>query len=147
MALFFLLGTSSDKRTLINVAIQLMRYELCFWFYIYLIEELDHTVLPYIVLLIIPILGCMSDQEVRVRKTITNCFATLIKLIPLEVCSKWLWVVTRLFFLSEFHFVPSKAKRLLACFYGRGRWGASFPLNTEWEAHKITRARKKNNQI
>eukprot|EP00026_Physarum_polycephalum_P000188 Phypoly_transcript_00188.p1 GENE.Phypoly_transcript_00188~~Phypoly_transcript_00188.p1 ORF type:complete len:1137 (+),score=241.31 Phypoly_transcript_00188:2692-6102(+) len=50
----------------------------------YIIEELGNEVLPYIVLMIIPILGCMSDQDTRVRKTVTGCFATLLKLMPLE---------------------------------------------------------------
>lgn len=41
--------------------------------------------LPYIVLLVVPILGRMSDQNEAVRLMATHCFATLIRLMPLEV--------------------------------------------------------------
>lgn len=50
----------------------------------YLIDELGIDVLPYIIFLIIPILGRMSDQDDSVRRTVTFCFATLVKLLPLE---------------------------------------------------------------
>ena len=42
-------------------------------------------VIPYIVLLIVPVLGRMSDQNEDVRTMATHCFATLIRLLPLEV--------------------------------------------------------------
>ena len=42
-------------------------------------------VIPYIVLLIVPVLGRMSDQNADVRTMATHCFATLIRLLPLEV--------------------------------------------------------------
>ena len=35
--------------------------------------------------LVVPILGRMSDFNERIRKVVTYCFATLIKLMPLEV--------------------------------------------------------------
>ena len=49
------------------------------------IEALSLDVLPFIVLLIVPVLGRMSDQDHSVRLMATHCFATLIKLLPLEV--------------------------------------------------------------
>ena len=42
-------------------------------------------VIPYIVLLMVPVLGRMTDQNYDVRTMATHCFATLIRLMPLEV--------------------------------------------------------------
>lgn len=42
-------------------------------------------ILPYIVFLVVPILGRMTDFSVKIRKVVTYCFATLVKLMPLEV--------------------------------------------------------------
>jgi len=41
--------------------------------------------IPFIVLLVVPILGRMSDQNDAVRQMATHCFASLIRLMPLEV--------------------------------------------------------------
>ena len=48
---------------------------------------LNLDIIPYIVLLIVPVLGRMSDQHSDVRILATSCFATLIRLLPLEVCT------------------------------------------------------------
>lgn len=48
------------------------------------IDRLGFDVVPYIVLLIVPLLGRMSDQDNSVRLMATHCFATLIRLLPLE---------------------------------------------------------------
>lgn len=48
-------------------------------------EQLDVGIIPYIVLLVVPVLGRMSDQTDCVRFMATQCFATLIRLMPLEV--------------------------------------------------------------
>jgi TATA-binding protein-associated factor len=45
---------------------------------------MDVDILPYIVFLIVPVLGRMSDADGHVRFLCTNVFATLVKLIPLE---------------------------------------------------------------
>ncbi|MGH0116970.1 UNVERIFIED_CONTAM: hypothetical protein FKN15_026664, partial [Acipenser sinensis] len=47
-------------------------------------EQLDMDIVPYIVLLVVPVLGRMSDQTDSVRFMATQCFATLIRLMPLE---------------------------------------------------------------
>ena len=52
------------------------------------VEVLGADIIPYIVLLVVPVLGCMSDQDEAVRLTATQCFATLIKLMPLEVSTR-----------------------------------------------------------
>jgi len=49
------------------------------------IERLGMGVVPYVVLLVVPVLGRMSDQCEDVRLMATYCFATLIRLMPLEV--------------------------------------------------------------
>lgn len=48
------------------------------------IERLGMAVVPYVVLLVVPVLGRMSDQCEDVRLMATYCFATLIRLMPLE---------------------------------------------------------------
>ncbi|KAL0964274.1 hypothetical protein UPYG_G00321620 [Umbra pygmaea] len=48
------------------------------------IEQLDVDIVPYIVLLVVPVLGRMSDPSDSVRFMATQCFATLIRLLPLE---------------------------------------------------------------
>eukprot|EP01122_Echinamoeba_exundans_P015071 TRINITY_DN7005_c0_g1_i1.p1 TRINITY_DN7005_c0_g1~~TRINITY_DN7005_c0_g1_i1.p1 ORF type:complete len:1810 (-),score=400.65 TRINITY_DN7005_c0_g1_i1:40-5469(-) len=49
-----------------------------------IVDALSIDILPFIIFLIIPILGRMSDQDDSVRRTVTFCFATLVKLLPLE---------------------------------------------------------------
>ena len=46
---------------------------------------MDAKILPYVIFLVVPILGRMSDVDESVRLVTTNCFAMLIKLVPLEV--------------------------------------------------------------
>jgi hypothetical protein len=55
------------------------------WQWLGVIEVMGMDLLPYIVLLVVPILGRMSDQNEAVRLMATHCFATLIRLMPLEV--------------------------------------------------------------
>lgn len=40
--------------------------------------------LPYVLFMIVPVLGRMSDPDEDVRATMTNTFASLIKMVPLE---------------------------------------------------------------
>ncbi|XP_077865248.1 TATA-binding protein-associated factor 172-like [Saccoglossus kowalevskii] len=49
-----------------------------------IIESLGLHIIPYIVLLVVPVLGRMSDTVESVRLLATYCFATLIRLMPLE---------------------------------------------------------------
>lgn len=49
-----------------------------------IVTKLQFKIVPYVVLLIVPILGRMSDQNKAVRLISTNCFATLIQLMPLD---------------------------------------------------------------
>ncbi|EGG15746.1 SNF2-related domain-containing protein [Cavenderia fasciculata] len=48
------------------------------------LREMNMEVVPYIVFLTIPILGCMSDPDLNLRKQASLCFARLVKLMPLE---------------------------------------------------------------
>ncbi|KAF9189260.1 TATA-binding protein-associated factor mot1 [Haplosporangium sp. Z 11] len=48
------------------------------------VQLMDAKILPYVVFLIVPILGRMSDPDEPTRLVSTNCFAHLIKLVPLE---------------------------------------------------------------
>ncbi len=50
-----------------------------------LVETLGLDIVPYIVLLVVPVMGRMSDQDPSVRLLSTHCFASLIRLMPLEV--------------------------------------------------------------
>ncbi|KAK7868472.1 hypothetical protein R5R35_011216 [Gryllus longicercus] len=49
-----------------------------------IVEKLQLNIIPYIVLLVVPLLGRMSDQNQPVRLMATHCFATLIQLMPLD---------------------------------------------------------------
>ena len=53
-------------------------------FIYYLVQLLDTKILPYTIFLIVPVLGRMSDKDDAVRLICTNCFALLIRLVPLE---------------------------------------------------------------
>ncbi|GAA6010257.1 hypothetical protein JCM11491_005414 [Sporobolomyces phaffii] len=50
----------------------------------HIVELLDVKVLPYVIFLVVPVLGRMSDPDDDVRLVATNTFATLVKLVPLE---------------------------------------------------------------
>ncbi|KAJ1965072.1 TATA-binding protein-associated factor mot1 [Dipsacomyces acuminosporus] len=50
----------------------------------YIIQLLDEAVLPYVTFLMVPVLGRMSDVDEQTRLVCTNCFAQLLKLVPLE---------------------------------------------------------------
>lgn len=49
------------------------------------VQRLDHKALPYVIFLVVPVLGRMSDPDDDVRSTATNTFASLVKMVPLEV--------------------------------------------------------------
>ena len=50
-----------------------------------LVGTLDTDILPYVIFLIVPVMGRMSDSDNDVRLLATETFATLVKLVPLEV--------------------------------------------------------------
>lgn len=50
----------------------------------HLIHVMEDNILPYVIFLIVPILGRMSDSDNDVRLIATTTFATLVKLVPLE---------------------------------------------------------------
>jgi len=50
----------------------------------HLIHVMEEDILPYVIFLIVPVLGRMSDSDNEVRLLATTSFATLIKLVPLE---------------------------------------------------------------
>lgn len=50
-----------------------------------IVEKLDVKALPYVIFLIVPVLGRMSDPDDSIRSTATNTFASLVKMVPLEV--------------------------------------------------------------
>lgn len=46
---------------------------------------MDIKILPYLSFLIVPVLGRMTDSNEEIRALATATFATLVKLMPLEV--------------------------------------------------------------
>ncbi|EGE80113.2 TATA-binding protein-associated factor mot1 [Blastomyces dermatitidis] len=50
----------------------------------HLIHVMEDNILPYVIFLIVPVLGRMSDSDNDVRLLATTAFATLVKLVPLE---------------------------------------------------------------
>ncbi|WFD43446.1 TATA-binding protein-associated factor mot1 [Malassezia psittaci] len=49
----------------------------------YTVRSLDDRLLPYVIFLVVPVLGRMSDSNQDVRLLATNTFAELVKLVPL----------------------------------------------------------------
>jgi TATA-binding protein-associated factor len=52
-----------------------------------IVQHLDIKALPYVIFLVVPVLGRMSDPDDDIRSATTNTFASLIKMVPLEVCA------------------------------------------------------------
>ncbi|RKU44235.1 TATA-binding protein-associated factor mot1 [Coniochaeta pulveracea] len=50
----------------------------------HLIATMGDGILPYVIFLIVPVLGRMSDSDTEIRLIATTSFATLVKLVPLE---------------------------------------------------------------
>ncbi|KAF4121340.1 hypothetical protein GMORB2_2302 [Geosmithia morbida] len=50
----------------------------------HLISVMGDRILPYVIFLIVPVLGRMSDSDNDIRLIATTSFATLVKLVPLE---------------------------------------------------------------
>lgn len=50
----------------------------------HLIQVMGDSILPYVIFLLSPVLGRMSDSDSGVRLLATTAFATLVKLVPLE---------------------------------------------------------------
>ncbi|KAJ1765621.1 TATA-binding protein-associated factor mot1, partial [Coemansia sp. RSA 1843] len=50
----------------------------------YIVQRLGTGVLAYVPFLMVPVLGRMSDGNEQTRLVCTNCFAQLLKLVPLE---------------------------------------------------------------
>ncbi|GAM84765.1 hypothetical protein ANO11243_027660 [Dothideomycetidae sp. 11243] len=50
----------------------------------HLIQVMEDRILPYVIFLLVPVLGRMSDSDNGVRLISTTAFATLVKLVPLE---------------------------------------------------------------
>lgn len=46
--------------------------------------------LPYVIFMVVPVLGRMSDPDDDIRATATNTFASLVKMVPLEVSAPML---------------------------------------------------------
>ncbi|XP_065193343.1 TATA-binding protein-associated factor 172-like [Sycon ciliatum] len=51
---------------------------------LHIVDAVRLAIVPYVVLLIVPVLSRMSDQHSAVRLSASQCFATLIRLMPLE---------------------------------------------------------------
>ena len=50
----------------------------------HLISVMEDGILPYVIFLLVPVLGRMSDSDNDIRLIATTTFATLVKLVPLE---------------------------------------------------------------
>lgn len=50
-----------------------------------IVDRLDIRILPYITFLVVPVLGRMTDSDEETRVLATKTFASLVKLVPLEV--------------------------------------------------------------
>ncbi|KAJ7684613.1 SNF2 superfamily chromatin remodeling protein [Mycena polygramma] len=50
----------------------------------HVVQRLDIKALPYVIFMVVPVLGRMSDSDDDIRSTATNTFAALVKMVPLE---------------------------------------------------------------
>ncbi|TFY59920.1 hypothetical protein EVJ58_g5470 [Rhodofomes roseus] len=50
----------------------------------HIVQRLDMKALPYVIFMVVPVLGRMSDPDDDIRATATNTFASLVKMVPLE---------------------------------------------------------------
>ncbi|KAJ7063461.1 SNF2 superfamily chromatin remodeling protein [Mycena amicta] len=50
----------------------------------HVVQRLDIKALPYVIFMVVPVLGRMSDPNDDIRSTATNTFASLVKMVPLE---------------------------------------------------------------
>ncbi|CAE7140157.1 unnamed protein product [Rhizoctonia solani] len=50
----------------------------------HIVQKLDLRVLPYVLFLIVPVLGRMSDNDNDCRYVASNTFASLVRMVPLE---------------------------------------------------------------
>ncbi|KAF9821604.1 hypothetical protein IEO21_00450 [Rhodonia placenta] len=50
----------------------------------HIVQKLDIKALPYVIFMVVPVLGRMSDLDDDIRSTATNTFASLVKMVPLE---------------------------------------------------------------
>jgi TATA-binding protein-associated factor len=50
-----------------------------------IVQRLDIKALPYVIFMIVPVLGRMSDSDDDIRSIATNTFAALVRMVPLEV--------------------------------------------------------------
>lgn len=97
-----------------------------------IVEKLNIKMVPYVVLFIVPLLGRMSDPNESVRLVSTNCFATLLQLMPLERKVKCAELETRKskdkLFLNQLFFpktipdfkVPLEIKAVLRAYQQEG---------------------------
>ncbi|KAF8163184.1 SNF2 superfamily chromatin remodeling protein [Crassisporium funariophilum] len=51
----------------------------------HIVNRLDIKALPYVIFMVVPVLGRMSDANDEIRSTATNTFASLVKMVPLEI--------------------------------------------------------------
>uniref|UniRef100_F6SWL4 TATA-binding protein-associated factor 172 n=1 Tax=Ciona intestinalis TaxID=7719 RepID=F6SWL4_CIOIN len=49
-----------------------------------IIEVMGTSVVPYAVLMVVPLLGCISDQDTQTRLLATQCFGQLVQYMPVE---------------------------------------------------------------
>ena len=67
-------------------SIPFLSFLLCAHVVVDIVQKLDIKALPYVIFLVVPVLGRMSDSDDEIRSTATNTFASLVKMVPLEVC-------------------------------------------------------------
>lgn len=57
-----------------------------------IVQRLEIKALPYVIFMVVPVLGRMSDPDEDIRSTATNTFASLVKMVPLEVRQNFIHV-------------------------------------------------------
>lgn len=77
-------ATEAIYRASFNIA-SIFREACTYYVMLDIVQKLDIKALPYVIFLIVPVLGRMSDLDDDIRSAATNTFASLVKMVPLEV--------------------------------------------------------------
>lgn len=79
-----------------------------------IVNKMQMEIVPYVLLLIVPLLGRMSDPDKMVRLLSTHCFATLIQLMPLDGSTS---DANRSLLSSELQVRKAKDREFLECLF------------------------------
>lgn len=109
-----------------------------------IVQKLQLQIVPYVLLLIIPLLGRMSDPDKTVRLIASQCFALMIQLVPLDgpVSSTGAGGMIDIPILSDkLKLKKEKDKEFLECLFSPRKipnFTVAVPINAELRSYQQT---------